>query len=195
MRIEKAFLIIFIIEIVLKLFHFPGASTLLIISLSTMSMAYFAISFYLFCDKDIKRQNFGLSIPTGIFISVGLIGLLFKIQYWPGLSIYLAICSVAMAIVFVISLYLKSKALPELKIYYRNMLRRTGFIFVLTLLFYLPSNATLLKIQYWDNPELARINYLYFTYPENPEYKKMHDDYYRRRDSINSVNYIIDHSK
>jgi len=138
---------------------------------------YFPGAFYFFCDKVIKRQNLALSIISGFFLSLIPIGILFKIQYWPGGQLYLLIGTITAPVIMAIVLFLKSKAAEDLSIYYKNMFSRTIVLSVLTVLFYLTPTSTLLKIQYRSDPELARLKILYYENPGNEEYRKQHDEY------------------
>jgi len=184
MRTEKALTIVFLIGLSFKLLHWPGAGPLIVISLSTIAMLYFPAAFYFFCDKVIKRQNLALSIVSGLFLSLIPVGILFKIMYWPGGQVYLLIGIVTAPIILAIIFFLKSKTVDDLKTYYRNMFLRTSILTALTIIFYLTSTSTLLKVQYWDDPELARLKTLHYTNPDNEEYKKQHDEYLSKRDSL-----------
>lgn len=183
MKTEKTFAIIFLVGLIFKLLHWPGASVILIISLSTIAMLYFPASFYFFCDKVIKRQNLALSIVSGLFLSFIPLGILFKIMYWPGGQFYLLIGTVTPPIILTILYFLKSRTTDDLTTYYKNMYARTIILTVLTITFYLIPTATLLKIQYWNDQELARLKTLYYTHPDNAEYKKQHDEYLLKRDN------------
>lgn len=184
MRTEKTFAIIFIVGLIFKLLHWPGAGIILVISLSTTSMLYFPAAFYFFCDKIIKRQNLALSIVSGIFLSLIPLGILFKIMYWPGGQLYLLIGTVTAPIILTIIYFLKSRTTEDLATYYKSMFARTIILTILTIIFYFIPTATLLKIQYWDDQELARLKTLHYTYPDNEEYKKQHDEYLLKRDSL-----------
>ncbi|MBL0262286.1 MAG: hypothetical protein IPQ05_00135 [Leptospiraceae bacterium] len=184
MRTEKTLTIIFIVGLLLKLLHWPGAGPLLVISLSTIAMLYFPAAFYFFYDKVIKQQNLALSIVSGLFLSLIPLGILFKIMYWPGGQIYLLVGTVTAPIILAIIYFLKSKTGENLKTYYRNMFLRTSILTALTIIFYLTPTSTILKVQYWDDPELARLKTLHYTNPDNEEYKKQHDEYLSKRDTL-----------
>ena len=185
MRTEKILTIIFIVGLLFKVLHWSGAEQLLAISLFSLAILYFPTAFYFFCDKVIKRQNLVLSIVAGLFLALVPLGVLFKIMYWSGGQTYLSVGAVTSLIILAVVYFLKSKTSEDLKIYYENMFLRTSVLTCLAIIFYLTSTATLLKIQYWDDPELARLKTLYYTDPINQEYKKQHDDYLSRRDTLN----------
>lgn len=177
MRTEKTLAVIFLIGLVLKLFHVPGEGILAVLVLSIIAMLYFPGAFYFFSDKDINRQNLPLSIVSGLFLALIPIGILFKTMYWPGGQTYLLVGSIAAPIILAIVIFLKSRAPEELKTYYKNMVQRTSVLAVLSLVFYLIPTDTLIKIHYWDDPEMARLKTLYYTNPGNEEYKRQHDAY------------------
>jgi hypothetical protein len=185
MRTEKILTIIFIVGLISKVLHWSGAEQLLAISLFTLAILYFPTAFYFFCDKVIKRQNLVLSIVSGLFLALVPLGVLFKIMYWSGGQTYLSVGVVTSLIILAVIYFLKSKTSEDLKIYYENMFLRTSVLTCLAIIFYLTSTSTLLKIQYWDDPELARLKTLHYTDPINQEYKKQHDDYLSRRDTLN----------
>ena len=55
---------------------------------------------------------------------------------------------------------------------------------ILTILLYLTSTENLLRIQYREDPELVRLKTLHYTNPYNEEYRKEHDEYIMKRDSL-----------
>jgi len=184
MRTEKLLAVLFLIGLAFRFLHWTGASTLIVISLSTISILYFPAAFYFFCDKVIKRQNLPLSIVSGLFLSLIPLGILYKIMYWQGGHFFLLIGTVTVPIFLAITYLLKSKTKDDLKTYYKNLILRTGILTALTILFYLTPTSTLLKVQYWDDPELARLKISYFANPDNMEHKKQLDEYILKRDSM-----------
>jgi hypothetical protein len=137
MRTEKALAIVFLLGIILKGFHIPGGGALTIISLLPLSVLYLVFGFYFFCDKTLKRQNLVLSIIAGIFLSLVPLGIVFKVQWWPGGYLYLLLSMVTTPVVFFIAYYLKSKETGELANYYTNMVNRSLLLTILAVFFYL----------------------------------------------------------
>ena len=184
MKTEKILSSIFLIGLLFKILSWPYGSVLIIISASIISTLYFVVAFYLFCDKNIKNQKLSLSITSGIFLSIIPLGVLFKIMYWPGAQNLLLIGSILASILYAIIYYFNSKANHDLKNYYKNMLTRTGVLTVLATFIYIVPLSALLEIQYREDPELVRIKTLYYSNPENLEYKKQHDEYLAKKDSL-----------
>jgi hypothetical protein len=178
MRTEKILSAVFLLGLVLKFLNIPAAGMLLMLSLMGIGILYFPAAYYFFSDKEIKRQNIPLTIVAGLFLSLIPIGILFKLLYWPGpVKMYLIIGAVTAPIIFIISYISRTKAVDDLKIYYKNMLFRTGILTVLAVLFLLTSPGSILKIQYRNDPELARLKIQYFENRDNKEYKKQYDAY------------------
>jgi glucose uptake protein GlcU len=168
--------------------HWPGAGELLIISLFAMTLLYFPLAFYFFCDKSIKRQNLAVSIISGFILAIAPVNILNKLMYWSTETgqLRLLIAVGAVSILLFVILYLKStSSSDELKIYYKNLFQRTLVICIATVIFYLIPTPTLIKIQYRDDPELARLKTLYYMHPDNAQYRKQYDDYVAKLDSLN----------
>jgi len=187
MRTEKTLAIIFLVGLLFKYMHWPGGSIILILSLMLMASLYFPGAFYFFCDKKIEKQKLPLSIASGVIFSIITVGLLFKLQYWPGANNQLLIGCMGSLVILAFVLYFRSNATEELTIYYKNMLLRTSVLTSIAFVFYFTSTETLLKVQYRDLPELAKLKALYYANPDNEEYRKQHDDYIMKLDSMNQV--------
>lgn len=177
MKTEKILAFIFLIGLIFKFMNWAGHGIILVTSLPLLTLLYFPGAFYFFCDKIIKRQNLALSILSGFFFSFIPIGILFKLMYWPGGQLPLLVGAISAMILLAVVYSLKSKAVTELAVYYRNMLLRTVVLTLLASFFYIVPTATLLKIQYSFDPELARLKELYYTHPTNEEYRRAHDAY------------------
>lgn len=137
MRTEVTFSIVFLIGLLFKFFGWPASGIFLIISLISLSCIYFFGAFYFFCDKIIKKSNIALSIISGFLLSIIPIGILFKIQNWPGATINLLSGIITGFILIGVVLFLKAKASSELTIYYRNMVIRIIVLTALSIIFYL----------------------------------------------------------
>lgn len=183
MKTEKFTFGLFLLAMAFKFMNWPGSGILLLGSTFTTSLLYCFFSFYFFSEGGIKNQNLGLTIISGVFLAFVPIGLLLKLLYWSGDQMYLAIGAGLTLITLLINLILKGKR-EELQTYYRRMIIRSSVLFTLALLFFIVPRTTLIKIQYSNEPELAKLKVLYYSNPQNEEYKRQHDDYLRKRDSI-----------
>jgi hypothetical protein len=187
MKTEKIFAGIFLVGLLFKLMYWPFSGVLLVVSLGSIATMYFPAAFYFFSDKKISRQNVALSIISGLFLAFVVLGILFKLMYWPSSHLYLLIGTYTTPILLIITHLLKSKATEELKVYYKNMFLRIIILALLCVTFFLTPTSTLLKIQHRNDPELARLKALYFSDNTNMEYKKQLDDYVRKQDSLKAI--------
>lgn len=184
MRTEFGLAIAFIFAMVLKFFHIPGGSIILVLSMLTLGIVYFPFAFYFMRDKTSKLQNIPLSMVSGMVFSIAITGLLFKIQHYPGGAIMSSLSFVLIIPILIVCIVLFKKSSEELKRYYRNMLIRSSIIALFTTVFFFVSGATIVKIQYRDDPEYARLLIQYSSNPENDIYRKQLDDYKTRKDSL-----------
>lgn len=184
MKTEKTLTAIFLISVILKFIDLPGASLLLIFSLLFLSLLYFLFAFYFFPDKNLKQQNLGLSITGGIAISLLVIGILFKLMFWPGSSITLLAGILLTFIIGIIIFKFSGKTDESLKIYYKNFITRIVFWLGLALCFYYVPGRQLLEIQYRNDPELLQLKINAYSDSGTAKDQEALDNYYKRRDSL-----------
>lgn len=153
----------------MKIFHVPFASILLVLTLSGLAILYFGFGFYLFSLNNLKEQNLPLSIAGGVFLSMGIIGILFKLMYWPGADMMLVIPLPLILMFFLLPFFFFKNS--DIRRYYHRMQIRTGVVGLLCLVLYFTPNSTLLALQHWDNPELARLKAKAYDNPDNQQYK------------------------
>ena len=84
MRTERVLALTALAGLIIKFLHYPGGMQLILLSMGALSMVYFYFAFYFFSEKKIANQNIALTIPSGIAFAIIVIGILFKLQYWPG---------------------------------------------------------------------------------------------------------------
>ncbi len=166
---------------ILKLLDVPGGGVLTVLSLSTLAILYFPLSFYFFSDKNVKTQNQPLSIISGFFLSLVPIGIMFKLQYWPGYEANLIVAFISATILTGVGYFLKQKAPEELKTYYKQFLSRVIILAFLSGAFFLTPMRTLIKIQSWRDPEFSRLSLQAFDNPQNEEYRKELNDYWDKK--------------
>ncbi|MCW1148654.1 GldL-related protein [Flavobacterium lacisediminis] len=166
MKTEKALLIVFIISLIFKLMHWPGGGPLMVLSLTFLAFCYFPFGFYFFSDKTFKNQKIGVSILFGWLLSVAIIGIEFKLMFWPGSKVMLLVGCMSAAILLLAGFSLFKKSNEDLKNYYKNLLTRTVVIFVFATICLILPNSVLINHYYSNEPELRE---LYLKQQENPE--------------------------
>ncbi|NOX46290.1 MAG: hypothetical protein GXO89_04855 [Chlorobi bacterium] len=123
--------------------------------------------------KDSYKGVSGLRVFGAIGVGMGLsaicLGILFKLEHWPGSNFNLMIGLVTTLIVSIIALikFFKSK-----DNYYKQILKRTAIIGGLGLLLTAVPDLTLQKIQYRNHPEYIKAYEEYLSNQENKELKQ-----------------------
>lgn len=188
MKTERILAIIALLCYSLKLLHWP-ATVFLILSLSVLSLIYWPLAFYFFSEKKLANQNLALTIPSGLLFSAITIGVLYRLQFWPGIS-FMPAGIVGCIIVFYFAFMLSKKASSdELKLYYKRMLRRTVIMFSISVLFTFVTSHDLLLLQYRDATEVAIRDKLYSPSTSDSVRDRLHKElmaYTHHRDSLNS---------
>lgn len=124
---EKAAIGIALLGTLFKLQHWPGASILLVIGLSTLAMLYFPMGFYFLTNQSEKIA----AAVSGMFLSFVPLGILFKVQHWPGASVILTVAMVTVPLVYLALFFLRKKAQPDSLPFYNSMLLRTTFLIII----------------------------------------------------------------
>ena len=172
MKTEKIFWYIFIGSFILRLLNIPGHGLLTVLDLSLLSLLYFPVGFYFFCDKKIQTQNIALSIVSGLFLSIIPIGIMFKLQHYQGKDIFMIMGLASGVIFFIITYFLRKKSSDELRVYYKNMFLRTLVLSIAVLFFILLPTKVIFQIQYRNDPQtlilLTKIN----DNQDNEQYRK-----------------------
>ncbi len=174
---------IFVLGLLLNIFNIKIGTITLILAGSTLAMAYFYVSVVMF-NKIPLRQAFkkdaykGISIfriigsvGTGMALSVLVVGMVFKIMYWPNGDYMLLLGIVFCLISIVVSII---KYTSKRDIFYKRLLfRLSGWVVVGIILYVLPP-YTLLNMKYKDHPAYreALINSI-----EHPEDEAIHQKY------------------
>lgn len=184
-NVETVLLVIVALAFVLKFFHIPGSSILTILSLSGISVMYMYLSFALFNGVGFRgifnKGSFqGKSagrivgaIGTGLALSVSAVGIVFKLQSWPGASLQLMISIVGLGAVLIVSLF---KIRKNTDGYYVNLLKRVLLFGAISLaLLSIPAKAWL-DWRYPNNPEFVNAVLEAREHPENQKLWEKVDD-------------------
>ena len=112
---------------VLKLFHIHPASLLLLLGTAIAVLGFFPLFFYTSYKEQVEKKNVLLSVIGYFTISFLIIGVLFRVQHWPGAAISLLIGQFLLILLF-LPLYLVNayKKASETKI---------NFLYVLLIFF------------------------------------------------------------
>ena len=178
--IERILLAFILVAIAMKFAHWPLAGFLFIISSSLLSMCYFPASVAWFGVPGFKEQRIGLSIFTGVALSIALTGVLFRMQHWSMSGFFLLTGSMSCIAVLISQFMMRGKR-PELVDYERSMLQRTILIAAPTLLLYFTPARTLIRLQYRDDPTYATLMIERVEHPQDTAIARKFEAY---RDSM-----------
>jgi hypothetical protein len=103
-------------------------------------------------------------------------GILFKLMFWPFSAVYLQM-GMAVPILLIVAISLKSSGGEILKYYFNNMILRLSIISFLVIMLFFTSSVTLVKIIHSDDPERVRLQTQFMMNPDNEEYKKEFNEY------------------
>ena len=179
MKTEKVFVMLFIISIILNLAHMGGA-IILVISMAALSFLYFFGAFYFFSVDSLKNQQLVMSIISGIMLSVAPVSFVFKLQYWPGAGVLSLSAVIFSCSVLIAAILLKMLGTQRLKHYYNNMIIRSSVLLAVSTILFITPVTALVRIEYWNNPQMAHIAGQYFSHPENDSYRAKYERYIER---------------
>ena len=108
-KFEAVFFIIFLIGIFLKLATDLNANILIILSLNALAVLYFFSAFSVSDDKNAGRIELLINKLLSLSLSITTMGILFRVQQWPGFSNMIIIGSVTLIILLPIILIIESK--------------------------------------------------------------------------------------
>tara|TARA_R110002050_G_C8961107_1_gene514325 strand:- start:6163 stop:6777 length:615 start_codon:yes stop_codon:yes gene_type:complete len=192
-RTELVCIIVALIAVILRLFHYPGGGPLIVLSLSLLSLLYFYGGILLFLDIPIKKiANSGTfkELPTlrivgagltGATLSVMVIGLLFKWQSYPGSFSMMIIGLGSMAVITVLSFWKWKKSAHP---FYIDILKRVVvYSLIGWVLLGIPTRMWL-NFKFPDNPQLVEALVALDKDRSNPELQeeanKQWDLYYNQ---------------
>ncbi|MCU0431684.1 MAG: hypothetical protein MUF42_17115 [Cytophagaceae bacterium] len=176
-HVEPIAAVFVLVGIVLKLLNVNLASTLLITGLGTLGISY-CILLPVFLNIPLKSFSILAMMFCGVGLSIALVGVLFRLNFWPGASTLLYIgCGAALMVL--VYAYLNSRQLELLQTYDPG--EKPAYNFYLPLLYRAAAVLLLaLSVTVWpetrqyafwnrNDPELVR---LYMRMKENPQDQK-----------------------
>lgn len=113
--LELSLIILAIIGLLFKIMHYPFAGIMLITSSCFLAILYFFRAGVLPLSISNPKERFVLSISF-IACSIATIGLLFRIQHWPGSNMYLLLGGMALAVNLFVILLSKFNRVNTLRI-------------------------------------------------------------------------------
>lgn len=175
---EKILTVMIIVGLIFKFAFISGGSTLFVLGISFLSIIYYPLGLLFFNDipmrKAFKKISYqGIStlkiigaIGLGMGLSAILIGILFKLQHFPGSLLMLYTGLIVTMIVAVISIM---KYLENRYVFYKKTLTRIAIIGIIGLFLTSLSSEKIEKFQYRNYPRYIEALDNYIENPENIE--------------------------
>ena len=192
-KIEKILFYIFIVTTLISIaFAFPGLNTILVISGSILSLAFFFFGFAIYNDisfrqvfKNSTYQTISSlrvlgSVGAGFFTSLLIIGILFKVMFWPGSYTNLIFGILGLFIILVIVAIKKSKLNYNV---YNKVINRSSILLLIALPLIFISNQALAKFKYRNDPEYSKAMINTMDEPDNLEYQQQLLEIRNKRDA------------
>jgi hypothetical protein len=187
--------------LIMKFFLIPGGSALFVPALMLLATVYYLLGFALFNNirfrgifkkesyKGISAMHIIGAICTGFVLSVICVGILFKVQHYPGYVTYLIVGLIAVGIILIMSLlrFFKNRS-P----YYKQIFLRIAIWGILGLSLLVISESAMVRIQFRNHPDYIKAFEAYKANPQDEELKnKMDVEYLRATMSEEQFNYVM----
>ncbi|HCW06493.1 MAG TPA: hypothetical protein DGG95_03900 [Cytophagales bacterium] len=182
--IERIILLVFFLAILLKAGLFRGTRASLEISTLLLSMLYFYFGFALFNGIGFramfKKSSYaGVSvgkisgaIALGLALSSVLIGILFKLMFWPGANEMIMIGGTGLLIILLVAsvvMVIKKKSLDS---FYKGIFLRGSVALIFALVFFFTSQKSLIRFFHRDNPTFAELMIKAMGNPQDEELQR-----------------------
>ena len=173
--------LIAILGIFLKILHLPGSGILIMLTFAILSLFYYVFSFALFNGielrdvfknafyKDTNAKRMIGAVGLGWTLSVIILGVLFKLQFFSGANMLLQRGLVTLVLILFIAIifYFRNKA-----DYYKRIFKRIAIYGGLGLVLYLTPTSTLVDMYYRNNPDYAELYKKVLASPDNLELRE-----------------------
>lgn len=183
-KLEKILWGLFIVGLLFKIMHWPGAGIVTVFSLALVAMLYFYLGFALFNEVKLRnafkkssytnlpKLNLIFAIAFGISLSIITIGFLFKFMLWPGANFNLMIGLIALVICLVAYLLLNKQNKVS---FAKKSFTRVIAVGIIGVSFFFIKTNSIIDFYYQERPEYAEALKNMIKDPDNIEYRKEFD--------------------
>jgi len=187
-QIERATLISSFVAFVLKLLSVHDVNPIFIISTSLLSCVYLYFGFALLNSvgframfKKASYDNVSAgriigAIGVGFFLSIIVIGILFKLMIWSGSHEMLTIGTTGLVITLLAAGVVFLIKRKNLDLFYQGIFVRGAFAILFAVIVFLTPGRSLIRIYHRDNPVYAELMIKALENPEDEELQKQFDD-------------------
>jgi hypothetical protein len=176
--IEKIFLFLLAIGIILKFNLIRGAGLLIITTSAILILIYGFFSFGVLNNikfseiftkgayNEISRLRLSYSIAGGLCLQILILGILFKLMWWHSFTIILLTGLIS---TFVILCFATIKFSKHKELFYKLILIRFIPYFVFALVIFFPSDLSIFSFQYRNHPAFLEAYAIHKAEPNNKE--------------------------
>ena len=143
---ENILAIITIAAVLLKMFTALKTGFVITLSLTTLATLYFFRAYAVHDDEHAGGMEVFIDKLASFAGSVAIIGIMFRLEHWPGYEIMLQLGGITLLIVLAAIAILKSKK-PQLKIFNRRLVIRIIVLLFLAAALYSTPKETLRKMR------------------------------------------------
>jgi hypothetical protein len=144
LKYEVIIVLVFLTGLVLRLTTDLKVSALIILSLNTLATLYFFSAFSVPKDENANGLEIFINKLASFSSSVAIIGILFRLQHWPGYNNMIILGCITLIILIPVILIIKSKK-PDLTIFNQRLIIRLALVAVLGLFINFAPKDTLIK--------------------------------------------------
>ena len=171
---EKIFVAIVGVGLIFKIMLWPFSGLLLVLSIGSLSTYYLVLSWLTFRPRDNSDHKTWVSILTGFLFSYGLIGVLFKLMFWPASNPPLLFSLIGLAPLLLLSLLSKNEATKN---YYSALSGRIIVMFIIFTIFLSLPTKTLYAFLHRNDQKRIELYNRAQDNPMNEQYAKEHAEY------------------
>ena len=175
-KLERIMGIVAIVSILMKLALIHGAGIFVLLSLMLLAGIYYPFGFVFFngiglfdlfkkdAYKAVSKWRIVGAIAVGICLSAICMGIMFKIQYYPGANVMLVS---GLEMVLIVTIVAFMKWLKQRDDYYIKMFKRIAIIGGFGLVMALTPALTIEKIKYHNYPNYIKAMEEYLKHPKD----------------------------
>lgn len=177
---EKTIIVITIIGLLFRLMHWPGGGPLLVVALSAAGCFYMFFSWGVMRDRETKTGKLAVTIPVGFGLAVACVGIMFKLQLWPGSQDNLIIAAIVLLVACItcaIAYSRKRENDKGMAGYYKAVLNRAApFLLAASVMLFVPTSS-IIRFYYGEDEERTRLLINLYEDPGNVEHRRALEDY------------------
>lgn len=165
--------------------QWPFASPMLVVGIGSLAVVYAVGGGVLLKSDTLENENKLLINATGILLAVGLIGVLFKLMFWPNAMNMLIVASVVLPFAIGVAIWLKNNQNNSEEGTYRKLLVRSVIVYTVVVALYFTPISTIIAFQHRGDDEMIRLKTQSYEHPENEEYRRQLNDYWNLKNPNN----------